>query len=102
MVAHYWCFGDVGAVIDVCLPCSVSGATCFKTLKLIVYLKVIQYYGIKVDHLFSGQSAPCIKGATACPLFLTQKIGIMHWSEPKSYKRQFELLHSWHFGFRGQ
>ena len=41
-----------------------------------------------------------IKGATAYPLFLTQKIAVMHWSEPKSYNKPFELLCSHNFGFR--
>ena len=31
-----------------------------------------------------------------------KKIVVMHWSEPKSYNKQFVLLHSWDFGFRGQ
>ena len=56
-------------------------------MKLIVYLVV---------NLCCG-----IKRATACPLFLTQNIAVMHWSEPKSYNKLFELLHSQYFGFRG-
>ena len=30
--------------------------------------------------------------------FLTWKIAVMHWLEPKSYNKPFELLHSWDFG----
>ena len=77
MIAHYGCFKDVSAVIDMCPLCSALCAECFK---LIVYLVANLCYGIK--------------GATACPLFLTQKIAVMHWSEPKSYNKPFELLHS--------
>ena len=34
------------------------------------------------------------KGATACLVFLTQKLFILQWSEPKSYNKPFEILHS--------
>ena len=52
------------------------------------------------DYLFSGQSVLWNQmGATACPLFLTKKTAIMHWSEPKFYNKLFLLLHSWDFGF---
>ena len=92
MIAHYGCFEDVSAVIDVCPPCNVSHAACSS---------------FEVDHLFSGHSVPWDQWVTVCllfltPLFLTQNIAVIHWSEPKSYNKPFELLHSQDFGFKGQ
>ena len=72
MIAHYGCFEDVSAVIGMCPPCSVLHAACLS---------------FEVDHLFSGQSVLWDQRVTACslfltPIFLTQKIAAMHWSEP--------------------
>ena len=82
MIAHYGCFKDKSAVFDACPPCSVLHAACL---------------GFKIDILLIGFI--CAMGALHC--YLTQKITVMHWSEPKSYNKQFELLHSWDLGFRG-
>ena len=78
---------DVSTVIDACPPCSVLSAACLC---------------FEVDHLFSGQSLLWDQRVTGCSLFLTQKIVVMHWSEPKSYNKLFELFHSCNFDIRGQ
>ena len=84
MIAHYGCFEDVSAVIDVCPICSVS---CLS---------------FEVDHLFSGQSV--LWNQRDCCLSIVSQLflAVMHWSEPKSYNKSNELLHSQDFGFRGQ
>ena len=58
MIAHYGCFEDLSAVIDVYPLCSVSCTACLR---------------FEVDHLFSGQSVLWDQRATAFPLFLSQK-----------------------------
>ena len=63
MIAHYECFEDVSVVIDECLPCSMSHAA---------------YVSFEVDYLFSGQSVLWDQRVTACSLFLTQKITVIH------------------------
>ena len=70
MIAHYGCFEDVSAVIDIYPLCSVLHAACLS---------------FEVDHLFSGQSVLLDQRATACsffPLhcFSIRKIVAMHWS----------------------
>ena len=85
-IAHYGCFEDISAVIDMCPFCSVSHAA---------------YLSFKVDFLFSGLSVLWEQRTITCPLFFNQKIAVMHWSEPKSYNNPFVLLHSQDFGFRG-
>ena len=87
MIAHHGYFKDVSVVIDAFPLCSLSHAT---------------FLRFEVDHLFSGQSVLWDKRANACPLFLNQKIVVMHWSEPKSYNKPFVLLYSHDFNFRGQ
>ena len=87
VIAHYGWFEDVSAVFDVCLLCSVSHAACLN---------------FEVDCLFSGQSVLWDERTTVCPLSLSQKIAVMHWSEPNSYNKPIVLLHSEDFGFRGQ
>ena len=82
MMAHNGCFEDASAVIDTCSPCSVMHAACLS---------------FEVYHVFSGQSVLWDQRVTArslflTPMFLTQKITVMHWSEPKSYNKPFELL----------
>ena len=61
----------------------------------------------EVDYLFSGQSVLWDQRVTLfivahSIVFLLRKIAVMHWSEPKSYNKSFELLYSQDFGFRGQ
>ena len=72
MIANYGCFEDVSVVIDVCTSCGVSCDNCLS---------------FEMDHLFSGQSVLLDQRVTSCLLFLTQKIAVMHWSEPKSYNK---------------
>ena len=67
MTVHHGCFEDVSAVIDVCPLCSVS---------------CVAWLSFEVDHLASGQSVIWDQRDIACPLFLNQKIAVMHWSEP--------------------
>ena len=55
MNAHYGCFEDVNAVIDMC-PCSESHAACLS---------------FEVDNLFSGKSVQWDQRIIACSLFLT-------------------------------
>ena len=92
MIACCGSFEDVSAVLDICPPCSVSHPACLI---------------FEVDHLFSGQSMLWDQRVTGgslflTPLFLTQKIAVMHWSEPKSYNKPFVLWHNWDLGFKGQ
>ena len=56
MIAHYGCFKDESAVIDVCPPFSVSHAVCLS---------------FEVDHLFSDQSVLWNQRVTVLLLFLT-------------------------------
>ena len=86
MIAHYGCIEDGSAVIDACPLCSMLHAACLS---------------FDIEHLFSGQSVLWDQEAIAYPLFLNQKIAVMHWSDPKSYNKPFVLLHSWDFGFKG-
>ena len=59
----------------------------------LVVCHVLHVLSFEVNHLYSGQSVLWDqRGATACPLFLNQKIAVMHWSEPKSYNKLFVLL----------
>ena len=84
MIANYGCFEDLSAVIDVCPLCSVSHVVCFS---------------FEVDCSFGSQCVLGNQRGYCCLLFLTllifllQKIAVMHWSEPKSYNKPFELLH---------
>ena len=92
MIAHNGCFEDESAVMDMCPPCSVFCAVCFS---------------LEDDHLFSGHSVLWDQSDTAfivshSIVFSLRQIAIMHWSEPKSYSKPFELLHSQDFGLRGQ
>ena len=87
MIANYGCFEDVSAVIDVCPLCNVFQAACLS---------------LEVGHLFGSQFVLWDQRAIACPLFLNQKIAVMHWSKPKSYNKPLVLLCSRDFGFRGQ
>ena len=85
MIAHYRCFEEVSAVIDVCLLSSVSHAV------------VLEF---EVDHPFGGQPVVWDQSGYCCLLFLTslifllQKLALLHCSEPKAYNKPFELLHS--------
>ena len=89
MIAHYGYFEDVSAVIDTCPLCNVSHGVCFS---------------LDVDQPFDSQSVVWDQRSYCClfiinPLiFLLQKIAVMHWSEPTSYNKSFELLCSWDFG----
>ena len=75
---------------------------------LLVVCCMLHVFSFEVDHPFSGQSMLCDQWGYCCPLFLTPliflliKIVVMHWSEPKSYNKLFELLCSQDSGFRGQ
>ena len=84
-------FEDESAVIDMFPPCSVSHAACLS---------------FEVDCLFSDQSVLWDKVTAFIVsdsiVFSLRKIAVMHWSEPKSYNKPFELLHSWDFGFMSQ
>ena len=55
-IAHYGCFEDLSAVIDMCPLCSVLCAACLS---------------FQVDHLFSGHSVLWDQRITACLLFPT-------------------------------
>ena len=69
---------------------------------------MLHVFRFEVDHPFSGQSVVWDQKGYCCPLFLTPliflliKIAVMHWSEPKSYNKPYELLHSSDFSSRGQ
>ena len=70
-----------------CIPFVVCHVPHVEALKLIIYLVVSLYHGITgllLVHCFSVKKA------------------VMPWSEPKSYKKPFVLLHSWDLGFRDQ
>ena len=92
MIGHYGCFEDESAVTDECPPCSVSLVACLN---------------FEVDHIFDGQSVLWDQRVitfivSQSIVFSLRKIAFMHWSEPKSYNKPFELLCSLDFGFRGQ
>ena len=73
---------------------------------LFVVCHLLSVLASEVYHPFGGQSVVWDQRGYCCLLFLTplifliQKIAVMHWSEPKSSNRLFELLHSLDFGFR--
>ena len=68
----------------------------------LTHVLLVVCLSFEADYLFSGQSVLWDQMVTACSLFLTQKIAVMHWSEPKPYKKPFELLCTQNFHFRGQ
>ena len=69
---------------------------------------MLSVLAFKADYQFGGQSVVWDQRGYCCLLFLTpliflhQKIAVMHQSEPKSYKKPFELMCPQDFGFRGQ
>ena len=87
MIAHDGYFDNLSAVIDVCSLCSMLHAH-VEALKLIIY--------------FSGQSVPWDPRAIAYPLFLSTKVAVMYWSDPRSYIELVCLSCSLDFGFRGK
>ena len=82
------------------LKMKVQSLTCV----LLVLCCVLYVFSFEVDHPFSGQSVLWDQRGYCSPLFLTplifllRKIAVMNWSEPKSYNKPFELMHSWDSG----
>ena len=66
-----------------------------------VEVLIITCVSLKLLIYSSGQSVLWDQRAIVYPLLLNQQLAVIHWSEPKSYNKQFVLLHSKDFGIRG-